>query len=797
MALPVETTIRGLSDEEVRRLTAEGKVNVSCESPSKSVKQIIFSNIFTYFNLIFIIIGTALIAVGSKWTELTFLAVITINAIIGIVQELRSKKTLEKLSLLTTPNAFVMRSGVKRKVAVDELVLGDIVVLGAGSQICADAKVISGEVSVNEALVTGESDEIQKNVGADLLSGSFVVSGSCYAQLTAVGADSYVSRLSADAKKMKGKSKGAMMRSLSRLVLVIGIIIIPIAFFMIMGSIRSGNTLKTAVSTTAGALVGMIPEGLYLLTSVALAVGVMRLARKKTLVHELSCIETLARVDTLCVDKTGTITEPEMKVTGVVSLNSSFSEYDLDGMIGDFVGSIDPDNDTMRALHDYFARDNSRHASAVIPFSSRYKYSAVSFSDGTSFVIGAPEFILGPRFGEFKSRITKLASDGSRVLLFARTQYSPKPGELVPSQVEVLGAVTLLNAIRENAKETFEYFNEQGVDIKVISGDAPATVSAAANAAGIRNAYNAVDLSTLPDDNAVREAATQYTVFGRVTPDRKRTLVQALKAAGKTVAMTGDGVNDVLALKEADCSIAMASGSDAASHVSNLVLLNSDFSSLPSVVDEGRRVINNIERSASLYLVKNIFSILFAVISIFAIFTYPITPANLTLVNWTTIGIPSFFLALEPNKSLIKGKFLPNALYRALPAAVCDLFVLIGTVLFQIAFKLPSDEIGTICEILIGFVGMLMLYFVCRPFNTLRRIIMVAMPTIFIFGICTFPDIFKIVPLHMGSALILVVFLMLAVPVIFASRWLFEKAVFAYKRILKRSEKDYIETSEK
>ena len=783
--LPDSSKYKGLTEAEAENRIANGDVNISSSSPSKSVKQIILTNVFTYFNLIFAIIAVALIAVGSSLLELTFILVIIVNSVIGIIQELRSKRTLDKLSLLNSPTAKVIRSGVQKNIPVSELVLGDTVILGAGDQICADAKVLSGEISVNESLITGESDEITKSRSSTLLSGSFVVSGSCYAELTAVGDDSYVSKLSQDAKKMRGNTKGAMMRSLSRLVLVIGIIIIPIGFFMVMGNLRNGETLKTAVSTTAGALVGMIPEGLYLLTSVALAVGVMRLAKKKTLVHELSCIETLARVDTLCVDKTGTITEPEMKVTGIHPL-CGMSEEELSDKIGELVENLNADNDTMKALRDYFGKENMQSALSTVPFSSKYKYSAATFKNGTSYIIGAPEFILKNRFCEYEEDITPLADDGSRVLLFAKTLSSVAPDKLNPSSVEVLCAVTLLNAVRENAKETFNYFTKQGVNIKVISGDAPSTVCSAAKQAGIPGAENAVDLSSLPDDNSVRSAATEYTVFGRVTPDRKRILVRALKAAGKTVAMTGDGVNDILALKEADCSIAMASGSDAAAQVSNLVLLNSDFSSLPFVVDEGRRVINNIERSASLYLVKNIFSILFAVISIFAVFTYPITPANLTIVNMTTIGIPSFFLALEPNKSIIQGKFLQNAMYRALPAALCILFVLVGTVLFQIAFNIPDDEISTVCEILIGFVGMLNLYFVCKPFNKLRTAIMIAMPVIFVFAVITFPRLFKIVPLSLGSSLVLAVFLMLAVPIIFSCRWLLDKTVKAFNKIFRR-----------
>ncbi|MBQ4054758.1 MAG: HAD-IC family P-type ATPase [Clostridia bacterium] len=783
---PAQTQpIGGLTSAEVEARFAAGRSNKPVEPPSKTVRQIILSNLLTYFNLIFFIIAFALIIFG-RFTDLTFLFVIVINTVIGIFQEIKSKNTLDRLSLLTAPTATVLRDGVLHKIPVDELVIDDTVLLSAGSQISADAVVIEGEISANEALVTGESDEISKKTGDPLLSGSFVVSGKCYARLTAVGADSFVSKLTLDAKKMKKKTKSAgMMRSLTRLVQVIGIIIIPIAVFMMITAIRAGETWGDAVSSTAGALIGMIPEGLYLLVSVALAVSVMRLAKKRTLVHELGCIETLARVDVLCVDKTGTITDSKMRVLDVMPISAGTSVGEMEKALSALISNLDPDNDTMRALSERFGRSDFQKADKIVPFSSKYKYSAAAIGR-TGYVIGAPEFILGRRFSEIEALVNEQTAGGCRVLLFASYDSVLEGTSLDCNYVNPIGIVKLVNPVRENAPRTFRYFAEQGVSVKVISGDNPRTASEAAMAADIPDADRYVDLSSLKFDREVEQAALKYTVFGRVTPDRKRILVRALKNAGHTVAMTGDGVNDVLALKEADCSIAMASGSDVAAQVSNLVLLNSDFAALPSVVDEGRRVINNIERSASLFLVKNIFSLVFAVISILANFTYPISPANLTLVNLVTIGIPSFVLALEPNHSPVTGKFLRNVLYRAFPAGLGDIFMLIGVTMFKIAFDIPDAETSTVCIVLIGFIGLIMLYFVCRPFNPLRVTIMISMPTLFLIGLFCIPEFFSVSALSFGSSLVLGVFMLLALPVMFVNRWIFEQASLLWKKITGR-----------
>ena len=783
--------LTGLTSAEVLQRKAKGQYNKPVAAPTKSVKQIVLSNIFTYFNLIFIIIATALICVGG-YKHLTFLGVVAINTVIGIVQEINSKKTLDKLSLLNAPDATVLRDGGLKKVITEELVLGDTVIFSSGVQIPADAEVISGSVNVNEALVTGEADEIVKVKGDKLLSGSFVVSGKCFARLTAVGENSFAAKLTLDAKKMKKKQRAGMMKSLTLLVKTIGIIIIPIAAFLVYNELNvHGSSVADAVINSAAAIIGMIPEGLYLLTTVALAVSVMRLAKKRTLVHELGCIEALARVDMLCVDKTGTITEPEMTVTGITSLDDTYTDKELQDSVAALVSNLDPDNDTMKALHAHFKAVCVSKATKIIPFSSSIKYSAAGFERLGNLVIGAPEFILLGRYDEYRAVVEEHSAAGERVLMFATYDYELDGGSLISNGVHPAALVTLTNKVRENAQKTFEYFQNGGVTVKVISGDDPRTAAGAAATAGIVDADKFVNARELTTDTAIEEAAGKYTVFGRVTPDQKRSLIRALKKQGHTVAMTGDGVNDVLALKEADCSVAMASGSDVASQVSDLVLLDSDFAAMPSVVAEGRRVINNIERTASLFLVKNIFSFFLAVLAIIAVFEYPISPANLTLINGLTIGAPAFILSLEPNTEKVKGKFLRNVLYRAAPAGLCNLFCIIFVVMFREAFELPAEEVGTMCTILLANVGFIMLFITCRPWNKLRVALYVTMLIGFFGGYILLGELFDVVPLSFGSGLITTLLFLMGVPLMITFKWLFRQAAVAFKRIKEEGEKHF------
>ena len=755
---------QGLTSAQVRQRVQAGQVNTPPDSPTKSVRRIVLENLFSFFNLIFYVIAGFLIAVGS-FEELVFLLVVGANTAIGIIQELHSKKKLDELSLLSAPKATVIRNGTEQTIPTAQLVQDDRILLAAGNQISADAQVVSGSVQVNESLITGESDEITKGPGSTLLSGSFVVSGRCQAVLTHVGADSYASQLTNEAKKSKKSHLPGMMRSLNRLLLAIGILIVPIggALYYRQTSLL-GLSVREGVETTAAAVIGMIPEGLYLMVSLALAASVLRLATKGTLVQDLKCTETLARVDVLCVDKTGTITQPEMAYCGLLPLTTELEETEIEAHLSDFVSNMAPDNETMQALQTALQQEDHRKAVQVLGFSSETKYSAVAYSREDCYVLGAPEFILGASgYVPYRSLAEEAMADGSRVLLFAACLPGPEGRGIADARP--LAFVRLKNPVRETAKETFAYFHDQGVTVKVISGDNPVTVAAAANEAGIQGADKYVDASTLESYEDIQNACEEYNVFGRVKPNQKKLLVQALQENKHTVAMTGDGVNDVLALREADCSIAMASGSCVACQASHIVLLDSQFSALPSVVAEGRRVINNIERSASLYLVKNIFTFVLSLITLFFTLPYPYTPAQLSLVNALTIGIPSFILAMEPNESLVKGKFLRNVLFRALPAAMTDLAMVVGILLFYIAFQLDDTAMITICTGVMGIVGLMMVHRTCQPYNTIRKVMIVVIGVLFVIAYFGFPTLFSLEKLNLQSALILIVFGLLSWPV--------------------------------
>lgn len=754
----------GLSSAQAQERADAGWANLPIDPPGKTVGQIVRSNVFTYFNMLFFFLAACVLAVGS-WQNVMFMGVVLANIAIGIVQELRSKRTLDKLTLLTAPQGAVIRDGRRRKIPTSEMVRDDIVEFSAGDQIFADAVVVAGECSANEALITGEADEIKKKPGDELLSGSFVVSGQCRARLTRVGADSFANRLTLEAKAAKPPQQSEMMRSLTRLVQVIGIAIIPLGILMAVKEIVwLGRSVTDGVVATVASLIGMIPEGLYLLTSMALAAGVVRLAQKRTLVHDMGCIETLARVDVLCVDKTGTVTENKMTVEDVVPLcPERFEESDIRLIMADYVAAMRADNDTMAALRRYFTGEVKQPAIKAVPFTSAKKFGGVSFHEDETYLLGAPDVLLGERGGKYAKQIDAYSAKGYRVLLLGLYDGDPED-ERPEAGLMPIALILLSNKIREEAPETFKYFAAQGVAIKVISGDNALAVSEVAKRAGIRGAENYVDARTLETDEDIAEAVERYTVFGRVTPDQKRRFVRALKAAGHTVAMTGDGVNDVLALKEADCSVAMASGSDAACQVSHIVLLESNFAAMPSVVAEGRRVINNIERSASLFLVKNIFSFILAVITLVFTLPYPVTSAQMSLVSALTIGIPGFILAMEPNSARIKGKFLPNVVGRALPGGLTDLFLVLGAILFCLVFELPEDMMGTICTVILCVVGLMVVHRTCKPYDLLRRAMMVAL--VVGFGICVLvlPELFTISKLDLPAGMILGVFVLLSWP---------------------------------
>lgn len=710
--------IMGLNENEVAARVNAGLVNKADISTDKSVKEIIRSNTLTYFNLIFFIIAVLLCVVGS-FRNLTFLPVVIGNSLIGIFQEIRAKKTLEKMSILNAPHAVAVRSGRQVKISTDELVKDDVVVFSAGDQICADAVVISGNIKVNEALLTGESDEIEKVGGSSLMSGSFVVSGQCCARLVNVGEEAYIYKLTKEAKEMGSGEQSEMVKSINQIVKWMGIAIIPIGLILFYQSYWINHeTFKTGIVSTVAAITGMIPEGLYMLTTIALALGTIRLAQQKVLLHDMKSIEALARVDVLCVDKTGTITEPNMTVDNVYCLNNGLiTPEELKGLFVDYATAAVDNNATMLAIKDYAAALNTngmynkRTAVSVQPFSSTDKFSTITFRDGT-FILGAPEFVMKDNFESVASEITPFAEKGYRVLLLAKKAES--------GVTEPLGFVVLSNPIRKGAVKTFQYFNEQNVAIKVISGDSPKTVSEVAKQAGIANSDKYIDASLLDTDEKIRQAAVQYTVFGRVTPKQKQKLVQALQEAGHTVAMTGDGVNDILAMKDADCSVAMASGSEAASQAAQVVLMDSDFSKMPDVVFEGRRVVNNIQRSSSLFLVKNIFSLLLSVFSAVFLITYPLEPSQISLIGMFTIGIPGFLLALEPNKNRIQGHFLKNVLLKALPAGLADVLAVGALVVCGNVFSLPKEDIATASTMLLCVIGFMILINISKPFTPIK-----------------------------------------------------------------------------
>lgn len=763
--------ITGLTDEEVRQRVEEGLTNRADISTDKTTKEIVISNVFTYFNLIFLVITILLIMVGS-FRNLTFLPIIIGNTVIGIVQEIRAKKTLEKMSLLNAPRADVIRNGSVKQISTEELVKDDVILLTAGKQICADAVVISGNIQVNESLLTGEADEVEKTEGSTLMSGSFVVSGECYARLEKVGNESYISKLSLEAKSMGGKEQSEMIRSINLIVEWVGIVIIPIGLILFWQShFVNGESITKSVTSTVAAIIGMIPEGLYLLTTVALALSTMKLARKKVLLHDMKSIETLARVDVLCVDKTGTITEPDMKLkeiflcknSGADGTQTALTLDELKSLILDYANASVDNNATMLALKAYAAdtltnNTSALHRTAVSQqaFSSSLKYGSVTFSDGT-YLLGAPEFIMHEDFARIEEEIIPYADKGDRVLLFAR--YDGENVENgINGSVTPLGFVALANPIRENAVKTFEYFKSQGVAIKVISGDNPRTVSRIAIQAGIESAESFVDAATLDTEDKIADAVNKYTVFGRVTPKQKKQLVKALQAKGHTVAMTGDGVNDILAMKDADCSVAMASGSEAAAQAAQVVLLDSDFAHMPDVVYEGRRVVNNIQRSASLFLVKNIFSLLLSLFSVILMVTYPLEPAQVSLISMFTIGVPGFLLALEQNKDRIKGHFITNVMLKALPGGLTDVIAVGALVVCGEVFCISDASIGTIATLVLSVVGFMILFKISEPLNGMKYAVIIGNIAGLVFSGFFLKKLFALTDLSNICILLMIVF---------------------------------------
>ncbi|HBP25533.1 MAG TPA: hypothetical protein DD618_01075 [Acholeplasmatales bacterium] len=741
--------LEGLTNEIVEKRKADGLINVAKKTQGKSILGIILSNIFTYFNIVYLII-TIVFAVLQSWDNMWFLMTIIPNLIIGIVQEIKAKVTIDKLSLLSAPTTTVIRNGEKLEIPISEVVLDDIIFYVSGKQICSDSIVVDGFIEVNESLLTGESESVIKNVGAPLLSGSFVVSGYAVARVDKVGKDNYIEKLSSSAKLYQ-KPKSELLRTLGWIIRIISFIILPLAILTYLTSssttvkdflnlpnwlesifkIEDGFLLnKDGVIKAGSSILAMIPAGLFLLTSMALAVGVIRLGKSKTLVQELYCIEMLARVNVLCLDKTGTITDGTMRVCDCVEVKN-YTDYTIREIVGSMMNSFQETNPTSEALIRFFDKNKVLTATDIIPFSSKRKYSAVTFGRQGTFLLGAPEFILVENYDKVSAKVERFATQGCRVLVLGHTTLKFKENDL-PKTIKPLALIVIQDHIRDDAADTIEYFKQNGVDVKILSGDNPMTVSEIAQRAGVENAERFISLAGLTDDE-VRSSVFEYTVFGRVSPNQKRIIVQTLKEHKKVVAMTGDGVNDILALKEADCSIAMASGSEATRYVSHLVLMDSNFASMPKVVDEGRRVINNIQRTSTLFLVKTIFSILLAILYIiFALqkgeyrISYPFTAKNLYMIEWFALGIPAIYLAVQPNHEIIKGKFLSNVLKSTLPGA---LTVVVFHLILIFLRTLPGFEslrdnsqvYTTIATIVTTTVVMIVLFQAFHPFNWFKK----------------------------------------------------------------------------
>lgn len=768
----------GLSIDQINQRKKDNLVNNDTTVPTKTIPRIFFENIVTLFNILNILLAIAILCVGS-YKNLLFIGVIICNTLIGTFQEIRAKKAVDKLSLISSTKVNVVRNSKIEHIPIKELVLDDIVYLKNGNQIVSDCIVVDGKCEVNESLLTGESDPITKKKGDMLLSSSFIVSGSCKAKIEHIGNQNYAAKISNDAKYIK-KVNSEIMYTLNLIIKIISFIIIPlgIMLFYKQFNIVESNTYQNAVVHTVAALIGMIPEGLILLTSTVLAVGVIRLSKQKVLVQELYCIETLARVDTLCLDKTGTITDGNMEVINTVEIDKSFS-HKINEIMSSMVYALNDNNPTFNAIRDKFGNKKVYDAIKSVPFSSEKKWSGVYFKNEGSFILGAAEFILNNNISEIEDELKEYTSK-NRVLILAHSNNDFN-GEDIPKDTYPIAFIIINDKIRKQAKETLKYFKEQGVDIKIISGDNVLTVSNVAKAAGLDNADNYIDATTLENDEDLKQAAQKYSVFGRVTPQQKKKLIVALKDQGHTVAMTGDGVNDVLALKEADCSVAMASGSDAARNVSQLVLLNSCFDSMPKVVAEGRRSINNIQRSASLFLVKTLYSLLLSILFIFINMPYPFMPIQMTLISMFTIGIPSFILALEPNNERIKGNFFINIISKSIPAAISVVLNILSVILATNIFKLSIEEFLTISVILTGYTGLLLLFKISLPLNNIRKVLIILMSSGFAAGIIFGREIFSLTLLNAKSLFILMFLLILSTVIFICTLKSLGKLINKYK----------------
>lgn len=797
----------GLTDEQVNERIAEGKVNADENPNTRTYKQIIKENTLTFFNFLNIVLLVLVLLVGS-YKNAFFVCIIVINTLIGIAQEIRAKKTIDKLAILTARKSVVIREGQKWTVPTEELVLDDVVCLKTGDQVPADAKVLEGSVEVNESLLTGESDNLPKNVGDELFSGSFVTSGEASCQIIHVGKDNYAAQITSEAKEFK-RHNSELKNSLNAILKVISIIIVPIGALLFYKQYYIvGDTFRDSVVSMVAGVLGMIPEGLVLLTSVALTLGALVLANKKTLVQELYCIETLARVDTLCLDKTGTITEGTMCVERVEpyentvetvnetetseetdksadAAGKSVEETETDSAFRNKISSImcnmmyvlKDQNATIDALRKQFPAKQDMTLKHVIPFSSDRKYSGAVFEENGTYLMGAAQFLFPEDNQELTARCQKYAEEGLRVLVLAHSEQMTEGTEL-PEGLKPLALMLLTDVIREEAPDTLAFFDSQEVDLKVISGDDPVTVSAIAKRAGLKNAENYVDATTLTTEEELQDAVAQYSVFGRVTPQQKKAMVQALQSQGHTVAMTGDGVNDVLALKEADCSIAMAQGSDAAKNIANVVLLDSNFASMPHIVNQGRRVVNNIRTAASMFLIKTMFSVMLSLLTIFFGDTYPFEPIQMSLISACAVGIPTFLLAQENNYEKIDHTFLRHVFINAFPAALTISSCVFAIMLVCQNVYHSTDMLNTACVLVTGWNYMAALKTVYAPLNAYRKTIIYGMQFIFFAAAVIFQKLLGLGSLDFGM-IILVFILMTFAPVLIDVITVWLKGIYA------------------
>jgi len=743
----------GLNKNEVKNRIKQGLVNIDKSISTKSTKDIIKENTFTLFNFVNLVLAIAVLCVGS-YKNLMFMGVVICNVIIGITQEIRAKKTVDKMNLIASNNAKLIRNGKIGKTKIEKIVLDDIILYENGNQVVADSVILEGKCEVNESLLTGEPDLITKKEGDLLLSGSYLVSGKCTARVEHVGKNNYASKLLKGSKYIK-KTKSEIMTTLNKIIKIISIAIVPMgALLFYRQFISSGHDVTSAIVNTTAALTGMIPEGLVLLTSSVLAVGVMRLSRHKVLVQDIYCIETLARVDTLCLDKTGTITEGTFEVEKIVPQNG-YSDKDISKSMKMLTCALNDNNETFKALKNYFApNQTATEAEMIIPFSSEKKWSGAYFKSEGTFVFGASEFIFENNLPPKAAEQIKKYSESYRVIALAHSDESFIEKNL-PKGMQLMGLILIKDKIRNSAEKTLNFFKKQGVDIKVISGDNPITVSKIAQRVNLENADMYIDATTLKTEKDISEAATKYTIFGRVTPNQKQSIVKALKENGHTVAMVGDGVNDVLAMKESDCSVAMAGGSDIARNVSHLVLLNSDFASMPKTVAEGRRAINNIQRSASLFLTKTIYSFLLALLFFIIAAPYPFIPIQMTLISTVTIGIPSFILALEPNRERIQGNLFKNIVSKSLPTALTIVSALMICVGMYMGFNLSLQKYGLLTTATTSLIGIMLIYNISVPLNKLRKTLLWGVIILLFVGFIYFQDLLSIEPLTFLNILII------------------------------------------